>query len=130
MILMITAKTKSRGNAKDWLIQLNRRVYNYESVLRKYGEVGVDALSVATPWDTGKTAMSWSYEIIKENENKYRLQFNNSNIQNGLNIAVILQTGHPTNNGGWVEGREYINEALRPIFDDIARSVWREIKEL
>lgn len=126
---MVAVKTKDRGNAKDWLIKLNRTTRNYESVLRKYGEVGVDALAVATPWDTGETAMSWSYNVIKEG-NQYRLQFNNSHIEKGINIAVILQTGHPTANGGWVEGREYINEALRPIFDDIARSVWREIQEL
>ena len=126
---MIAVKTKDRGNAKDWLIELNRRTHGYERILRKYGEVGVQALSVATPWDTGETAMSWSYNVIKEG-NMFRLQFNNSHVEKGVNIAVILQTGHPTRNGGWVEGREYIDEALRPIFDDIERSVWREITEL
>lgn len=127
---MVKITTKSKKNAKDYLVQLRRRIPNIESILRKYGEVGVNALTVATPWDTGETAMSWSYEVIKLGPNSYRLQFNNSHVEDGVNIAVILETGHPTRNGGWVEGRDYIDPALRPILDDIAQDSWREIKEL
>ena len=80
----------------------------------------------ATPIDTRKTAMSWRYEIVQEN-GSIRLIFCNDNIQNGVPIAIILQYGHGTRNGGWVEGRDYINPAIQPIFDKIAESCWREV---
>lgn len=96
------------------------------SKLDFYGRKGVDALSSVTPIDTGKTANAWRYEIIWEREGA-RLQFFNDNVQNGINIAVILQFGHATRNGGWVEGRDYINPALRPIFDQIAEEAWKEV---
>ena len=95
-------------------------------VLDKYGREGVAALSSATPRDTGLTASSWSYKI--ENKNGVaRLSFHNSNIQNGVPIAIILQYGHGTRNGGWVEGRDYINPAIQPIFDKIVEEAWREV---
>ena len=94
--------------------------------LDKFGRVGVEALSSATPVNTGKTANSWYYEI--ENKNGVAtISFNNSNIQNGVPIAIILQYGHGTGTGGWVEGRDYINPAIRPIFDEIAENAWREV---
>ncbi len=94
--------------------------------LDKYGKAGVAALSSATPVDTGLTASSWSYEI--ENKNgSVRIIFKNSNIQNGVPIAIILQYGHGTRNGGWVEGRDYINPAIQPIFDEIANNAWKEV---
>lgn len=97
------------------------------SALDKYGRAGVAALASATPVDTGLTANSWYYKI--ENTNgSVKLSFHNSNIQNGVPIAIILQYGHGTRNGGWVEGRDYINPAVQPIFDQIARDVWREVK--
>lgn len=97
------------------------------STLDKYGRAGVAALASATPVDTGLTASSWYYKI--ENTNgSIKLSFHNSNIQNGVPIAIILQYGHGTRNGGWVEGRDYINPAIQPIFDQIARDVWREVK--
>ena len=95
--------------------------------LDKYGRLGVDALSDATPVDTGLTARSWSYEIVRE-DGKVSLVFNNSNIQNGVQIAVIIQYGHATNNGGWVEGRDYINPAIQPIFDKMASDIWKEVR--
>lgn len=95
----------------------------------KYGQEGVDALSAATPVDTGKTAASWKYEIINEN-GVIRIIWKNTNIQNGIPIAVILQYGHGTRNGGWVQGRDYINPALRPVFDKIANNAWEEVKKL
>lgn len=97
--------------------------------LDKYGREGVAALSSATPVDTGHTAKSWYYEI--ENLNgTVRISFCNSNIQNGVPIAIILQYGHGTGTGGWVEGRDYINPAIQPIFDKMANDAWREVTKL
>ena len=80
----------------------------------------------ATPIDSGKTALSWCYEIHEEKESTV-ISFCNSNIQNGVPIAVILQYGHGTGTGGWVQGRDYINPAIQPIFDEIANRAWREV---
>lgn len=94
--------------------------------LDKYGREGVAALSSATPVDSGLTATSWYYEITNK-DGVARISFYNSNVQNGVPIAVILQYGHATGTGGWVEGRDYINPAVRPIFDRIANAAWREV---
>ena len=94
--------------------------------LDKYGRQGVAALSSATPVDSGLTAESWYYEIENKNGSA-TITFNNSNIQNGVPIAIILQYGHGTRNGGWVDGRDYINPAIQPIFDEIANEAWREV---
>lgn len=99
---------------------------DYRNVLAAYGQRGVQALSSATPFESGKTAASWSYEII-QNGSSISICWNNSNIVSGVNIAVILQYGHATRTGGWVQGRDYINPALRPIFDEIADAAWKEI---
>ena len=96
------------------------------STLDKYGREGVAALASATPVDTGKTAASWYYDI-KINKESASITFNNSNIQNGVPIAIILQYGHGTRNGGWVEGRDYINPVIQPIFDKIAEEAWKEV---
>lgn len=97
--------------------------------LDKYGREGVAALASATPVDSGLTASSWYYTIEHKNGSS-SINFHNSNIQNGVPIAVILQYGHGTRNGGWVEGRDYINPAIRPIFDRIANDAWREVTKL
>lgn len=97
--------------------------------LDKYGREGVAALVSATPVDTGLTAKSWYYEIIRTKDSA-KLVFNNSNVQNGVPIAIILHYGHGTNNGGWVEGRDYIEPAIQPIFDKIANEAWREVTNL
>ena len=97
--------------------------------LDKYGREGVAALSSATPIDSGKTAESWYYEIKNQN-GSVSINFLNSNVNKGVPIAVILQYGHGTRNGGWVQGRHYINPAIRPIFDKIAESAWREVTKL
>lgn len=94
--------------------------------LDRYGKEGVAALASATPKDTGLTADSWYYEIVRSSEN-VRIVWKNSNIQNGVPIAVILQYGHGTRNGGYVQGRDYINPAIRPIFDKIAKESWKEV---
>ena len=96
------------------------------SDLDRYGREGVAALASATPIDTGKTAASWYYDI-KINKESASITFNNSNIQNGVPIAIILQYGHGTRNGGWVEGRDYINPVIQPIFDKIAEEAWKEV---
>ena len=94
--------------------------------LEKYAREGVTALASATPVDSGTTAASWGYEIQKRH-GKVSIYWTNSNINNGVPIAVILQYGHGTNNGGYVQGRDYINPAIRPIFDKIADNAWKEV---
>lgn len=97
--------------------------------LDKYGREGVAALASATPVETGKTAESWYYEITN-NRQTTKISFYNSNINDGVPIAIIIQYGHGTRNGGWVEGRDYINPAIQPIFDKIAEEIWREVTRL
>ena len=97
--------------------------------LDKYGQAGVEALAAATPVDSGTTASSWYYKIENKNGSAV-ISFHNSNIQNGVPIAIILQYGHGTGTGGWVEGRDYINPAIQPIFDEIAEKAWKEVKRL
>lgn len=97
--------------------------------LDKYGRAGVAALSSVTPIKTGKTANSWGYEIVNKSGSA-EIVFTNSNIQNGVPIAIILQYGHGTKNGGWVQGRDYINPAIQPIFDEIVDNAWREVTKL
>ncbi len=98
-------------------------------ILDKYGRAGVEALSAATPIRTGFTSRSWYYKITNRNGSA-KITFLNSNIQNGVPIAIILQYGHGTRNGGWVEGRDYINPAIQPIFDEIANKVWEEVTKV
>ena len=98
-------------------------------VLDKYGRAGVAALASATPVDSGKTAASWDYEIKRQN-GSVSIEFTNSNINKGVNIAIILQYGHGTGTGGWVQGRDYINPAIQPIFDKIVEDAWREVTKL
>lgn len=97
--------------------------------LNKYGRQGVAALASATPIDSGETAESWYYKI-ENNKESATITFYNSNVQNGVPIAIILQYGHGTRNGGWVEGRDYINPAIQPIFDQIVDDAWREVNKL
>lgn len=102
---------------------------DYLNVLERYGQAGVAALASATPKDSGLTAASWDYEIT-HNGKETTIAFTNSNISNGVNIAIILQYGHGTRNGGYVAGRDYINPAIQPIFDKIANEAWREVTNL
>lgn len=97
--------------------------------LDKYGRKGVDALASATPTDSGLTADSWYYKIKNQNGSA-TISFHNSNINDGVPIAIILQYGHATGTGGWVEGRDYINPAIQPIFDSIAKDAWKEVTKL
>lgn len=97
--------------------------------LDKFGRQGIEALSAATPIDTGLTSVSWEYKIENQ-KGSTSITFYNNNIQNGVPIAIILQYGHATRNGGWVQGRDYINPAIQPVFDRIAEEAWREVKNL
>lgn len=98
-------------------------------ILDKYGREGVAALASATPVDSGETANSWFYEINHENGSA-TITFSNSNINQGVPIAIILQYGHGTGTGGWVEGRDYINPAIQPVFDRIVDEAWREVTKI
>lgn len=122
---MIHIKQKGNFAKLDKYFEQIKKAANID-VLDKYGEAGVKALSSATPIDTGKTSQSWYYEIERKN-GKSVLSFFNSNVNNGVPIAIILQYGHGTGTGGWVEGRDYINPAIRPIFDQIVNDAWKEV---
>lgn len=98
-------------------------------ILDKYGRKGVEALSSATPVDTGLTAASWYYEI-EHSGSSAAIQFFNSNVNNGVPIAIILQYGHGTGTGGWVQGRDYINPVIQPLFDEMANEVWKEVTNI
>ena len=98
----------------------------YFRKLEKYAREGVKALSAATPVDTGKTAASWSYEI-RQTKGSVSIYWTNSNVNKGVPIAIILQYGHGTNNGGYVQGIDYINPALRPVFERLAEETWKEV---
>ena len=99
----------------------------YDFYLRYYAEIGLQALESATPVDTGLTASSWRYEIHKT-EDQVSIEYLNDNVTKyGTPVAILLQYGHGTNNGGYVEGIDYINPALKPIFDDITEAVWKEV---
>ena len=112
---------------ETWLASIKK--LKVQSILNKYGQIGVGALASATPSDSGKTAASWGYEISMSG-NSATITWNNSNQNAGVNIAVILQYGHGTGTGGYVAGRDYINPAMRPVFDKITEDVWREIQNL
>ena len=98
-------------------------------ILDKYGREGVAALSSATPVESGLTAASWSYEI-EHTGGGASIVFSNSNVNKGVPIAIILQFGHGTGTGGWVEGRDYINPAIQPVFDRLAEDAWREVTNI
>ena len=122
---MITMSPK--GDFKKSLKLLNKLTdFPIRNILEKYGKLGVDALSAATPVDTGKTAASWIYEI-ELSKDSYTITWSNTNVNKHVNIALILQQGHGTRNGGYVAGRDYINPAIQPIFDQIADEAWREV---
>lgn len=117
----------SKGNFSKTTKFLNKLLkQDYLNVLDKYGQKGVEALRRATPKDSGLTADSWDYEITKKGSD-VRIHFVNSNIQNGANVAILLQYGHATKSGGFVQGVDYINPALQPIFEKLADEAWKEV---
>ena len=112
------------NNSQKWLKKAMGSYYM--DVLHEYGRKGVECLSASTPVDTGVTAASWSYKIEKT-DGRISINWLNSNVNNGVNIAVILQYGHGTGKGGYVAGRDYINPALQPVFDAMADKAWKEV---
>jgi len=126
-VSIVAVQLKSTGNydkIRRYLEKI-KKTLNLKTIYEKYGEKGVRALSEATPVDTGKTASMWRYEV-RETSNRIEISFHNDNVNKGVNIAIILQYGHGTGTGGWVEGRDYINPAIQPIFDELAEKVWEE----
>lgn len=126
---MISFRSKGDFSKATRYFEQLSKISNLEQVLSKYGQMGVSALASATPTDTGLTASSWYYEIEHQNGG-VTLSFKNSNVNKGVNIAIIIQYGHGTGTGGWVEGRDYINPAIQPVFDKIAEDAWREVTNL
>jgi hypothetical protein len=122
---MIVVKHKGDFRKTDNFLRRISKT-DFRSILEKYGREGVAALAAATPVDSGLTASSWSYEITISN-GRYVIAWSNSNVNKGVPVAIILQYGHGTRNGGWVEGRDYINPAIQPIFDKIVAEAWREV---
>ncbi len=125
---MITFKHKGDFSKTRKFFEKAKKGVNVHN-LEQYGQAGVNALMSSTPVDSGLTASSWYYEIEKK-DGKIKINFCNSNIQNGVPIAIILQYGHGTRNGGWVEGKDYINPAIQPIFDKIAKTAWKEVSKV
>lgn len=115
------------SKATRWLERAKEKLRM--GILDKYGEEGVEALSNATPVDSGATASSWRYEI-QNSSTGAKLSFHNDNINKGVNIAIIIQYGHGTGTGGWVEGRDYINPVIQPLFEKIAEEVAKEVARI
>ena len=125
---MITFRQEGDFSKLTSFLEKFKELFNV-GILDKYGRKGVEALAAATPIDSGETANSWYYRLENKNGSA-AIMFCNSHIQNGVPIAIILQYGHGTRNGGWVEGRDYINPALQPIFDELAKEAWKEATKL
>ena len=121
---------KHRGNfnrTEKYLQRLSK--FDVKRILSKYGQEGVAALAAATPVDTGLTASSWSYEVGISGS-AFTITWSNSHVNKGVPIAIILQYGHGTGTGGYVQGRDYINPAMRPILDKFAEGAWKEVTAL
>lgn len=114
-------------NTEAFLKEVQKQ--NFMALLDHYGKDGIIALSMNTPRDTGETSLAWGYSVIMD-KGEARLQFTNANVNKGVPIAIILQYGHGTGTGGYVEGRDYINPAIQPVFDRIVDSIWMEVKSL
>jgi hypothetical protein len=124
---MITLKQRGNFDKLTSFLERIKESFNM-GILNKYGMKGVEALKEATPKDTGKTSESWSYKITREND-IVKLSFLNSNRNQDVPIAIILQYGHGTKNGGWVEGIDYINPAIQPLFEELAKEIWKEVSK-
>ena len=122
---MITFRQKGDFSKTFMFFERLKNLFN-TGILDKYGKEGVEALSKATPVDTGKTAASWRYEI-KNLQNGMAIEFINDNVVDGANIAILIQYGHYTKSGGWVQGRDFINPVSRPIFDRISEELSRKV---
>lgn len=99
---------------------------NVMGILHRYGQAGVEALASATPLDTAYTSQKWSYEVVKKGKT-YQIFWRNSNVVEGVPVVILLQYGHATGNGGYIVGEDFINPAIKPIFEDIDRGVWKVV---
>ena len=124
---MISYRYKGGDKTDNFLKASIKKIKQID--FEKYGEAGVAALASATPKATGKTAASWYYTVKNQN-GIISITFNNSNIVNGVPIAIVLYYGHSTKNGGWIEGRDYIKPAIRPVFDKMTNKMWEEVTSL
>ena len=123
--MKITFQQKGNFSKATRYMERIKEIFHF-GLLDKYGKDGVAALSSASPVDSGNTANSWYYEI-ENKKGQVRINFLNSNINQGVPIAIILQYGHGTGTGGWVQGRDYINPAIQPVFDRILQDIWKEV---
>lgn len=121
----ITISSKGEFTSTFKFLEGTKKMFN-KSIFNKYGVQGVKALQKATPKRTGKTAESWSYEVVMKT-NGVSIIWKNSNTNQGVPIAVLIQYGHGTGWGGYVQGVDYINPALTPIFNDIVKELWKEV---
>lgn len=122
---MITIESQGDWKlTRNWFDRMTK--LDLALIMNQFGKEGVSALKAATPSKSGETAASWNYEVTRTGEN-WKITWTNSHVNNGVNIAVILQYGHGTRNGGYVVGRDYINPAIRPVFDKIAKKAWKEV---
>lgn len=120
-------KFKHTGNFEITERMLEHAKNNHiQEILSKYGNIGVEALKEATPKDTGKTSESWKFKISSK-KGLIQIEWENTNIVNGVPVAIVLQYGHATRNGGWVEGRDYINPAMQPVFDNMVDQLRKEV---
>lgn len=122
---MITFTHKGNFNKTDNFFK-RALAYDYIRILERYAQEGVSALASATPTDSGETANSWDYKIIRY-PGGVKISWLNTHVVDGVPIAIVIQYGHGTRNGGYVQGRDYINPALRPIFDKISKELWKEV---
>lgn len=121
---------RHKGNFNNFERFCNRVLLkrNYLNIITDYAERGIEALKEATPVDGGETAEGWGYEI-EDKDGITTLTFTNSNINDGVNVAILLIYGHATRNGGYVEGNNFVPEVLEPIFRDLAAAMWKEVTE-
>lgn len=117
--------------AKDWEDTFNYLDHlsklNFEALLIKYAELGVESLRASSPKRTGLMANDWSYEIIRSGNDSYSIEWHNNDIEGGCNVAVLIQYGHGTRGGGYVSGIDFINPAMEPVVAQLADELWKEV---
>lgn len=122
---MITIESQGEWKlTRNWFDRMTK--LDLALIMNQFGKEGVSALASATPSKSGLTSKSWNYEVTRKGNN-WKITWTNSNVNKGANIAVLIQYGHGTRNGGYVVGRDYINPAIRPVFDKIAKKAWKEV---
>lgn len=124
---MIEIQVNQKGKkTEDWLRKIARGDISAE--LSRFGQMGVDALSIATPMDSGITATSWGYNVVYKGRRPIRIEWYNTNVQDGIPVAILIQYGHATRAGTYIQGRDFINPAMRPVFDKITREIWKKVR--